>query len=181
MLRFLTLVVAGAASLFAASAAAQHVHMMGPGAAPAMSPAASMADSRELLKFPPMMRTHMLANMRNHVETLDAVISAVAAGDYAKASKIARERLGLESPSAEGCKPQAAGAKSPAPDSMDAMMALYMPTPMRAVGLSMHTAASDFADVAARAAATHDPAAVLTALSHITPNCVACHASYRLR
>ena len=64
---------------------------------------------------------------------------------------------------------------------MDAMMALYMPAQMRALGLSMHAAASDFADVAERAEATHDAAAVLKALSLITPNCVACHSAYRLR
>ncbi|MGO9744079.1 MAG: hypothetical protein ACLPN5_21670 [Roseiarcus sp.] len=177
MSRLLAIVVVCAASLVAASAAAQHTHMMDPGASPAMS----VADSRELLHFPPMMQTHMLSNMRDHVETLDAIISSVAAGDYAKASKVAKERLGLDSPSAEGCKPQAAGSKTPEPDSMDAMMALYMPAPMRSVGLSMHTSASDFADVAARADATHDTAAVLNALSRITPNCVACHAAYRLR
>jgi cytochrome c556 len=60
-------------------------------------------------------------------------------------------------------------------------MALYMPTPMRALGLAIHTAASDFADVAAQAETTHNVAAVLKALARITPNCVACHSAYRLR
>ena len=72
-------------------AAAQHMHDMAPGAGPAMSP----ADQRELLHFPPMMQAHMLGNMRNHVETLDAILSAAAAGEYAKASSIARTRLGF--------------------------------------------------------------------------------------
>jgi hypothetical protein len=153
------------------------MHDMAPGAGAAMS----SADSRELLHFPPMMQAHMLGNMRAHVETLDAILSAVAAGEYAKASSIAKTRLGLDSPAAEACKPQGANDKSAEPDSMDAMMALYMPAAMRALGLSMHTAASDFADVAERAETTHDDAAVLKALSRITPNCVACHSAYRLR
>ena len=58
---------------------------------------------------------------------------------------------------------------------------LWRVAAMRALGLSMHTAASDFADVAERAETTHDAAAVLKALSLITPNCVACHSAYRLR
>jgi hypothetical protein len=177
MPRLLTFVAAGAIAVVATAATAQHMHMMDSGGAPAVS----SADSRVLMHFPAMMQTQMLKNMRDHVETLDAIMSAVAGGDYAKASTIAKERLGLDSPSAAGCKPTVAGAKPPPSDSMDAMMAQYMPSPMRAIGLSMHTAASDFADVAARADATHDTSAVLLALSRITPNCVACHTAYRLR
>ena len=169
---------------FATVASAQHPGMMGHDAAPAMS----SADGRELLHFPPAMQANLLKNMRDHVETLNAILQAVAAGDFASASKIAAERLGLDSPAAASCKPTDAAASGSAPgsmpskpQSMDAMMALYMPAPMRAIGLAMHTSASEFAAVAAKAAATHDTAAVIHALSRITPNCVACHAAYRLR
>ena len=171
------LIAVGAVLAFATGALAQHMHDMGSDAAASMSP----ADTRELLHFPPMLQAHMLRNMRTHVETLDAILSAIAAGDYAQASSIAKMRLGLDSPAAAACKPQAVDAKPSEPDSMDAMMALYMPTQMRALGLSMHTAASDFADVAERAKTTHDTTAVLKALARILPNCVACHTAYRLR
>ena len=137
----------------------------------------SPADSRELVRFPSMMRTHMLGNMRDHVETLNAILQAIATGDYDGAANIAAERLGLDSPSAVGCKPKAANAPPPPKDSMDAMMALYMPEAMRATGLAMHTAASEFATVAR----THDPKATAEALARITPNCVACHSAYRLQ
>jgi predicted nucleotidyltransferase len=140
-------------------------------------PAMSTADPRELVNFPPQMRTHMLGNMRDHVETLNGILQALAAGDYDDAAKIAAEHLGLDSPSAASCKPKQANAPPPAQDSMDAMMALYMPEAMRGVGLAMHTAASDFAVVAK----THDAKATMEALSRVTPNCVACHASYRLQ
>ena len=144
-------------------------------------PETSPADGRALVRFPPEMRTHMLRNMRDHVETLDFILRALAAADYAGAAKIAVEHLGLDSPSAAACKPKPANAAPPAQGSMDEMMALYMPEPMRAVGLAMHTSASEFAVVASRAATTHDTKAAVEALSRVTQNCVACHAGYRLQ
>jgi hypothetical protein len=139
------------------------------------------ADGRELVDFPPEMRMHMLRNMRDHVQTLDDVLHALANADYDGAAKVAAERLGLDSPSAAACKPKPANASAPAPGSMDEMMALYMPEPMRAIGLGMHTSASEFAVVAERAATTHDPAPAIKALSLVTENCVACHSAYRLQ
>jgi hypothetical protein len=150
--------------------------MPGPGHAD-MSP----ADGRELVNFPPQMRTYMLGNMRDHVQTLNGILQALGAADYDGAAKIAVERLGLDSPSAAACKPKPANAAPPAQGSMDEMMALYMPEPMRAIGLAMHTSASEFAVVASRAATTHDAKAAVEALSRVTPNCVACHAAYRLQ
>jgi hypothetical protein len=126
--------------------------------------------------------------MRDHMQTLDGILHAVAAGDFASASQIASERLGLDSPSAAGCRPTDAAAtgsastvRPVAPGSMDEMMALYMPEAMRALGLSMHSSASEFAAVAAQAATTHDSSAVVGALSRVTRNCVACHSAYRVR
>lgn len=141
----------------------------------------SPADGRELVHFPPEMRMHMLRNMRDHVQTLDGILHALAAADYDGAAKIAVENLGLDSPSAASCKPRPANASPPAAGSMDEMMALYMPEPMRAIGLGMHTSASEFATVALRAAATHDPAPAMKALSQVTEHCVACHSAYRLQ
>jgi hypothetical protein len=148
----------------------------GPGHAD-MSP----ADGRELVSFPAMMRTHMLGNMRDHVLTLDGILQALGSADYDGAARIAVERLGLDSPSAAACKPKSANAAPPAQGSMDEMMALYMPEPMRAIGLAMHTSASEFAVAASHAATTHDATAAVQALSRVTNNCVACHAGYRLQ
>jgi Cytochrome C' len=155
--------------------------MPGHGQAPA-APGSNMspADGRSLVNLPPQMRTRMLSNMRDHVESLDGILQALGAGDYDRAAKISVEHLGLDSPSAAACKPRPANAAAPAPDSMEVMMALYMPEPMRAMGLGMHTSASEFAKVAANAASTGDAKAVTGALSRVTQNCVACHASYRL-
>lgn len=176
-------VIAAAALLWLSTTAAsaqQHTHQ----AHGAMSP----PDQREILNFPPEMQTNFLANMRDHLQTLNEVLQAMAGGDYAGASRVAAERLGLDSPSAAGCKPSdkpaaapAAQSKPAASMSMDEMMALYMPEAMRGVGLAMHTSASEFATAAAQAATTKDNAAVLAALSRVTENCVACHSAYRLR
>jgi hypothetical protein len=141
----------------------------------------SPADRREVVSFPPEMRMHMLRNMRDHVETLNGILHDLASADYVGAAKLATERLGLDSPSAASCKPRPANAGAPPPGSMDEMMALYMPQPMKAIGLGMHTSASDFAVAAERAATTHDSAPAMKALSQITDHCVACHSAYRLQ
>ncbi len=73
----------------------------------------SPADGRELLHFPPLMQANFLNNMRNHMETLNAALQALAEGDDSAASKIVAERLGLNSPSAAGCKPKDATAPPP--------------------------------------------------------------------
>ncbi len=148
----------------------------------------SLPDAREMLHFPPALEANFLHNMRDHMQTLNDILQAVATADFAGAARMAAERLGLDSPSAAACKPTDAApagsvskAEPAAPNSMDAMMALYMPETMRAVGLSMHTSAREFAKVAAQAAATHDTSAVVAALSRVTQNCVACHSAYHLR
>ena len=58
-------------------------------------------DGRETVQFPPDMQTNFLGNMRDHMQTLDGIIQAIAADDYATASRLAVERLGLNSPSAQ--------------------------------------------------------------------------------
>jgi hypothetical protein len=149
-----------------------------------MSRASSVKDTRETVQFPPDMQNNFLGNMRDHLQTLNDIVDALAKDDYAGASKVATERLGLDSPSAAGCKPkskeqasQPSENKSKKPMTMDEMMEAYMPEPMRGIGLSMHTAASEFAKVAM----TQDRTAAMPALSHVTQNCVSCHSAYRLR
>ncbi|HLZ96956.1 MAG TPA: hypothetical protein VKP66_03365 [Steroidobacteraceae bacterium] len=119
--------------------------------------------------------------MRDHVQTLDGILHALAANDYRAASELAADNLGLDSPSGAACKPRAANASVPTHGSMEEMMALYMPEQMRAIGLAMHTSAGEFAVVASRAASTHDGKAAVEALSRVTENCVACHSTYRLQ
>ncbi|PWB81740.1 MAG: hypothetical protein C3F11_14300 [Methylocystaceae bacterium] len=144
-----------------------HTHMMTP--AP---------DARQLLDFPPPMREHMLANMRDHVETLHAILDALAANDPAKAGEIADARLGLASPGAASCDPKAAAKGA---DHMATMMGEHMPQQMRAYGFAMHEAAGKFATQAAKVKESGDLKPALAALAEVTQNCAACHAAYRLR
>jgi len=140
-------------------------------------------DARQLVDFPAPMQEHTLSNMRDHLQALSDILTSMGQGQYAKAGQIARDRLGMDSPSADGCamensasQPQMSTAAS-----MDQQMALLMPENMRNLGFNMHQAASAFADQAAKAAKTHNPKPALAALSKVTEQCAACHAAYKLR
>ena len=96
------------------------------------------ADTRQLVDFPPPMRQHMLSNMRGHLEALGEILTALSAGDSAKAAAIAETRLGLELPGAASCNPNRDANTS----AMATMMAEHMPDEMRTLGFAMHEAAS---------------------------------------
>lgn len=162
-------VIAFSACLAAAGALAQekaahdHMHM-------------TQRDMRSELDFPPPMRQHMLSQMRAHLEALQAILAALGAGDPGKAGAIADKRLGLGAPGAAACDPSAKG-----DDPMAAMMGAHMPPQMREMGMAMHSSASDFAAVAAKARETGDLKPALTALATVTENCAACHSAFKLR
>lgn len=141
-------------------------------------------DGRMLLDFPETMRAHMLSNMRGHLEALSAILASLSAGDGVEAARIARERLGTESPGAGACAPNHHKAVSTRED-MAAMMAQHqaelMPEKMKALGNAMHEAANDFASEAATFKPRDDMTKPLASLSRVVQNCAACHASYRLQ
>jgi len=118
-------------------------------------------DPRQLVQLPGPMQEHMLANMRDHLVTLNEILKHMANGDLEKAAEIAESRLGMSSLDAHGAS----------------HMAGFMPQGMREVGTSMHRAASRFA----LKAQERDAPPAYQALVEITSACVACHASYRIR
>ena len=126
-------------------------------------PAAALAadDSRELVELPEMMQRHMLANMRDHLAAIDDILGYLAEGETDQAAEAAENRLGMSSLQAHGAS----------------HMAQFMPAGMRAIGTSMHRAASRFALVAQEG----DAAPAYRALTEVTSACVACHAAYRVR
>jgi hypothetical protein len=159
---------AGAATLAAASclALAQHNH----GAAsdtgiPAASARPPAKDARVEVAFPAELRDHTLANMRDHLLTLNEIQAALAASRFEQAGEISERRLGMSSLAAHGAHD----------------VAKYMPQGMQDVGSAMHRSASRFAVAAQDAAATNDVKRALGALAEVTANCVACHAAYRLK
>lgn len=67
------------------------------------------------------------------------------------------------------------------PANMDHQMSQFMPEGMRNIGLSMHQAASDFAVEANKTGKSGNPKQALAALSKVTQQCAACHASYKVQ
>lgn len=135
-------------------------------------------DNRLVVDLPGPMHERMEANMRAHLEAIGEIVAALSAGDGAKAGKIADERLGVASMGAAACKP---GAASGAMGDMPAMMAKHMPEEMRAMGMTMHESASNFAEAARKIAPGGDVKPALAELAKVTRNCAACHSAYRLK
>jgi hypothetical protein len=131
----------------------------------AAGPRHDTTDARQLVEFPAPMRVHTLANMRDHLQTLQDVLAALARDDFDAAARLAEQRLGMTSLALHDAS----------------HLAAYMPAPMQEMGSAMHRAASRFAIAAQNASATHDARPALAALAEVTRHCIACHAAYRLQ
>lgn len=161
----LLILALAAISLVVSAAESGHDMHHAHGAAP-MPPAAQAgdADARQFVAYPPAMRAHTLASMRDHLKTLGEIQQAMAQGAYDQAAELAEQRLGMSSLGLHG-------AHESAP---------LMPRGMQQAGTAMHRAASQFALVASNASVTGDLQATLASLARLTQTCVACHAGYRL-
>jgi hypothetical protein len=126
---------------------------------------APAADGRVAVAFPEPLRTHTLANMRDHLLALQEIQQALAGGAYDRAAELAERRLGMTSLRAHGAHD----------------VAKFMPEGMQAIGTAMHRSASRFAVAAADAGASGDARKALGALADVTAQCVACHAAYRMK
>jgi cytochrome c556 len=131
----------------------------------ALLPAADAADNRELVRMPAPMQEHMLANMRDHLAAMGEIQAALAGGQFDRAADIAENRIGMSSLQAHGAS----------------HMAPLMPKGMQEIGTAMHRTASRFARTAQEAQVQGDLPRALNSLAELTQQCVACHASYRLR
>jgi len=118
-------------------------------------------DNRQLVKLPDMMRDHQLANMRDHLKTLNEILLNMGNGELDKASEIAEARLGMSSLALHGAS----------------HMAQFIPKEMGVLGTNMHKAASRFALKAQEG----DALAAYKSLQAVTAACVACHDAYRTR
>jgi hypothetical protein len=118
-------------------------------------------DPRILVQMPEMMQQHMLANMRDHLNTLNEILIDMANDKLDIAADIAEHRLGMSSLELHGAS----------------HLAKFMPEAMQQAGTNMHHAASRFAMKLQEG----DMPSALNALSEVTSACVACHASYRIR
>jgi hypothetical protein len=132
--------------------------------APSKPAPQSAADARRLVAFPEPLRTHTLANMRDHLLALGEIQDALARSQFDQAADIAEQRLGMSSLKSHGAHD----------------VAKFMPQGMQDAGTAMHRAASQFATVAKDASVTGDLKPALAALARVNQTCVACHAGYRL-
>ena len=126
---------------------------------------AHAADTRQLVSMPAPMHEHMLSNMRDHLTALAEIQSALAAGKYEQAAEVAEQRIGMSSLERHGAS----------------HMAPYLPKAMQDIGTNMHRAASRFARAAQEAGVANDPARALGALAELMQQCVACHASFKIK
>ncbi len=122
------------------------------------------ADDRSKVDFPPMMRDHMLGNMRDHLSALQEITAFLSSGEYDQAADVAESRLGMSSMALHGA----------------AHMSKIMPPEMAAIGTKMHHAASRFALSARDADIEGGLGKAFGALSEVMQQCVACHTSYRV-
>jgi len=118
-------------------------------------------DPRQLVQFPEIMQSHMMANMRDHLAAINEIIVSLGNDELDTAADIAEYRLGMSALESHGAKHRAR----------------FMPEGMRQAGTEMHHAASRFA----RTAQEGDLTATVKALPTITQACVACHSGYRIR
>jgi len=126
---------------------------------------AAPTDTRTLVRLPEPMRIHALANMRDHLHTLQSINDALARHAFDEAADLAEQRLGMTSLDAHGA----------------AQFAPHMPKGMQDIGSRMHRAASRFAISAQNAGVGNDVRPALGALGEVMQQCVRCHAAYRFQ
>lgn len=127
-------------------------------------PTSSVADSRQLVEFPEMMRDHMLENMRDHLLALTKIQQHLALEEYEKAATVAENRLGMSSLDGHGAS----------------HMARFMPAAMQQIGTQMHKAASRFAIIVQEGGLEGSTPKIAEGLAGVMQQFVACHSSYRV-
>ena len=125
------------------------------------SPSLAADDSRQLVKLPEMMQSHMMANMRDHLKTINEILIHLSNKEMDKAASIAEKRIGMSSVGTHGAE----------------HIGKFMPKGMRQAGTNMHKAASRFALIVEEG----ELLPAYKVLSEVTSTCVACHSSYKIK
>jgi hypothetical protein len=113
-------------------------------------------DSRTSLHLSPQVKQHQLANMRSHLEAVQAIVGLIAAEKFDEASDIAHNKLGLT-------------------PEMKKMCNMFGNDDFRDLGLAFHQSADELGNVLK----TGDVQASLNALHTTMNSCVQCHATFR--
>jgi cytochrome c556 len=114
-------------------------------------------DKRTPLKIPPMMKSHMLGNMRDHLAAVNDAVKLVGAGNFEAASRVIHDRLGTN-------------------EEMTKMCGMFGNETYKEMGLAMHSSA----DVLSAEIKSKDMGKIMKALSGTLEKCVACHDTFRL-
>jgi len=122
-------------------------------------------DYRQLVAMPELPRALMRADMQDHLVALNEIFGYLAENNLASAAETAEKRLGNSSMGKHAVMARGQGPGR------------FMPDAMRQMGWGMHTAASEFAEVAKGG----DTAKTYTALQKVMASCAACHMSFRTR
>lgn len=116
----------------------------------------SAKDDRVSLQLPAGMKHEQLANMRSHLEAIQAITGLVVAGDFDQASRVAHLKLGMT-------------------EKMKRMCNSFKNEGFRKLGLAFH----ESGDVLGEVLQTRDMNKSLKALETTMGYCVQCHASFR--
>ena len=164
-------------------------------------------DPRRVIELPPAVASELRAEMRDHMDTLDALVGAVAMGEFDRAAEIAETRMRMghrlderlaaqgyseaeieafrETLKERGWEPgRGLRGEGPASGIAGGMgPGRFVPDDFRAMGRTFHQAAQEFAATArdvGDAPTVADYEEVLAAMQFVTATCRSCHATYRL-
>ena len=158
---------------------------------------AEFTDQRHVVEMPAEMKTMFLKNMRTHMESLDLVIASLANNNLAEAADIAESTMGVGHGKKRQCadkdhgkkhddnKQQSEFKQSHNHDDTDHKehkkhgkgFGKFMPVEMKMMGMNLHNAANNFAEVARQG----DMGEAYKALRLISASCVACHQSFSVQ
>ena len=162
--------------------------------------APAQADDRLPIALPTEVREGFRAEMRDHMESLDDVLAALAEGDFAGAADVAELRMdfgnrlwgamleqGLSPEQVRALKDQRQAQNwqpgQGAGTGMGGGFGRYLPDDFRAMGMTMHEAAQAFGATARAVVPPADAEAygrVLADLQFVTSTCRSCHATFRV-
>jgi len=147
---------------------------------PAMAEDVISDDVRQVVNMPAEMREDFLKNMRGHMESLDHIIAALADSDFSRAADIAETKLGAGQGKKKQCEDEGEHTQqkhqhSPVKNSKKGF-GQFMPQEMKKMGMQLHHAANEFANIARKG----DAGDAYKSLRNISAACVACHFSFQV-
>lgn len=124
---------------------------------------ADTSDTRQLVTMPAQAQALMRQDMLDHLAVMTELIGYLAENKWAEAGNLIETRMGKSTMGKHRATGMGPGR--------------FMPAEMHSIGIGMHEAASEFAELAKKG----DSKGAYLALQKVSGACVACHYSYRTR